>query len=73
MIGFVKLYLDIGSTDLFPTDSRQKRKEIYIMALTQEDLNALTSLLDSRLQPIKDDIVDIKAELQLVKDDVAGI
>lgn len=43
------------------------------MALTQEDLNALTSLLDSRLQPIKDDIVDIKAELQLVKDDVAGI
>lgn len=51
------------------------------MTLTPEDLLAISNLMDvkissalqSELQPIKDDIRDIKAELQPIKDDIKNI
>ena len=51
------------------------------MTLTPEDLLAISNLMDvkvtsalqSELQPVKDDIRDIKAELPPIKDDIKNI
>ena len=44
-----------------------------IMALTKEDLQAISQLMDVKLDPIKADMSDLKKDMVEVKADVAGL
>ena len=41
--------------------------------MTAEDLSAISSLLDSKLDPIKSDIAELKTDVAGLKTDVAGL
>jgi len=43
------------------------------MSLTQEDLNALGDLLDSKLEPIEDAIVRVNKRLTIIEGDIHQI
>ena len=43
------------------------------MALTKEDLQAISQLMDVKLDPIKADMSDLKKDMVEVKADVAGL
>ena len=43
------------------------------MALTKEDLLALSTMLDEKLEPIHNEINDVKAEVKGMKTEIAGI
>ena len=43
------------------------------MALTKEDLQMIGQLLDTKIQPIKDDIQEMKTDIQDLKADMEGL
>ena len=50
-----------------------KEKGGEIMALTKEDLQALSQLMDVKLDPIKADVSGLKKDMVEVKSDVSGL
>ena len=50
-----------------------KEKGEEIMALTKEDLQALSQLMDVKLDPIKADVSGLKKDMVEVKSDVSGL
>ena len=43
------------------------------MALTQEDLQMMSQLLDTKIQPIKDEIQETKKEIREIKDELQEV
>ena len=43
------------------------------MALTQEDLQMMSQLLDTKIQPIKDEIRETKKEIREIKDELQEV
>ena len=43
------------------------------MALTQEDLQMMSQLLDTKIQPIKDEIRETKKEIREIKDELQDV
>ena len=43
------------------------------MALTQEDLQMMSQLLDTKIQPIKDEIQETKKEIREIKDELQDV
>ena len=43
------------------------------MALTKEDLQAISDLMDVKLQPVKEDLSEVKEDIAVLKKDVAEL
>ena len=43
------------------------------MALTKEDLQAISDLMDVKLQPVKEDLSEVKEDVAVLKKDVSEL